>query len=171
MIWPDFPHDYFGVLGSHYCRWGGSKSKKHPVKAFNGSVDNMAEWASKRFHLWLLERRLEDLLRLPQMVDLTFEPGRVFHALKYEVATVTESFAQPMSVFHGTFPECLARIMHTGQLHHSDHTIGLGMETHVNFPAVYTAQTMDHAIHYSWPSTFLLDNLYYGVHSTHFQFN
>ena len=49
MIWPDFPHDYFGVLGSHYCRWGGSKSKKHPVKAFNGSVDNMAEWASKRF--------------------------------------------------------------------------------------------------------------------------
>ena len=165
MLWPHFPDDYFGTLGRHYCRWGGSKSYKYPVKEFVGNADAMAEWASNRFCMWLHERSLQDHFKRAQMVELTFEPGRILHAWKYEVAasTDTTSFTQPLRVFHGTYPECLARIMHTRQLHPSDESAGLGMESHVHFPAVYTADTMDHAVHYSWPSNFLQDNLYYGV--------
>ena len=140
---------------------------KHSVKALVVDVSAMADWAGGRFMMWMQERMLQDLLRQVQVVELSFAPGRVLHALKYEVVArsthTSHQLTQPLRVFHGTYPECLARIIHTRQLHPSDYTVGLGMETHVNFPAVYTAETMDHAMRYSWPSTFLLDNLYHGV--------
>ena len=37
------------------------------------------------------------------------------------------------------------------------------MEDHVGIPAVYTADTITHAMEYAFPSTPLQDNLYYGV--------
>ena len=66
-------------------------------------------------------------------------------------------------VYHGTFFPVLARILHTGRLHASDRALNLGMETHVDVPAVYTASTIDHACRYAWPSSALQDNLYYRV--------
>jgi hypothetical protein len=82
---------------------------------------------------------------------------------KFRPTCQTPTFSQPMTVFHGTYPECFARIAHTRKLHCSDIGRGLGMESHTRFPAVYTADTLHHALQYSWPSNFLLDNLYYGI--------
>ena len=68
-----------------------------------------------------------------------------------------------ITTFHGTFAHCAARILHTGCFHESQPNGDLGMETHVGFPTVYTAETLDHGMRYAWPSTFLLDNVYYSI--------
>ena len=83
--------------------------------------------------------------------------------IKYDYAPTRGIEPGPDSkiVFHGTYPQTAARILHTGQLLESVHG-PLGMETHVSFPAVYTAETMDHALKYSWPGKVLRDNLYYS---------
>ena len=99
----------------------------------------------------------------PQVVELPFRAGAVETALRYQVGELTSTFAQSMTVYHGAYPECVARILHTGILHCSNNHIGMGMECRTRFPAVFTADTMHHALRYAWPSNFLLDNLYYGV--------
>ena len=45
----------------------------------------------------------------------------------------------------------------------SDESLGMGMENHTGMPAVFAAETFDHAKGYAWPSTMLHDNIYYGV--------
>jgi len=67
------------------------------------------------------------------------------------------------TVWHGTYMHCLARILTTGKLHASDDSLGLGMETHVQEPAIYTAETLKHALKYAIACNFLGDNLYYSV--------
>ena len=64
----------------------------------------------------------------PQVVKLPFRADAVETALRYQVGERTSTFAQPMAVYHGTYPECVARILHTGMLHPFDKQIGLGME-------------------------------------------
>ena len=51
----------------------------------------------------------------------------------------------------------------TRTLHASDESLGLGMESHVCFPAIYTASTLRHALGYAFPTNLFGDNLYYSV--------
>ena len=65
-------------------------------------------------------------------------------------------------VYHGTYCQCVARILKTQVFLCSDTSVGLGMDSHVNFPAIYTASTLEHALHYAFPSNMLGGNLYYS---------
>ena len=166
MLWPPFPPNYYDILGKHYCRWGGARSYKYEVPRLHldaGGVGVLARWAGDRFSLWLQERRLVNHVTQPRVVELPFRAEAVETALRYQVGELTSTFAQSITVYHGTYPECVAQILHTGRLHCSNNHIGLGMECRTPFPAVFTADTMHHALRYAWPSNFLLDNLYYGV--------
>ena len=79
------------------------------------------------------------------------------------VNLVTPTSIRQRTVYHGTFAECLCRIAHTGELAPSQPRGDMGHECRTTFPAVFTADTMAHAMQYACPSNFLLDNTYYGV--------
>ena len=65
-------------------------------------------------------------------------------------------------VYHGTYPECFARACYCGLQESSQHN-GLGHDCRTTFDALFTADSMEHAMRYAWPANFLQDNLYYGL--------
>ena len=171
--WPAFPTNYFDALGHKHIRWGSKyKSLKYSVDAHNlesspGGIDGFAsKWVLPSFGNWLAERQLTEHLSLTHGCgQLAIGSSHAYNFLKYQY-NPTKDQQQPAStvrVYHGTFVECLARILWTGRFHASDLSLGLGMENHFHKPAVFTADTMDHAIRYAWPSNMFGDNFYYGV--------
>ena len=83
------------------------------------------------------------------------------YCLKYSYVPHSDVVMQSKSrtAHHGTFMPCAARILWTGCFLPSDRNNGLGMETHVAYPAVYTANTFAHGFSYAWPSNLFNDNL------------
>ena len=156
--WPLLPRNYYRTLGERAIRWGGSKSQKYAVKAFPTNRGDMSLWARYRFEIFMEERSLCHLFRHAQSGELA--NGQTFE--KYEYVNYVP-FIWMRFVYHGTFAETFCRIAHTGKLSPSQPRSDLGHECRTNFPCVFTAENMQHAIRYTWPSNFLKDKLYYGV--------
>ena len=119
-----------------------------------------------RVSKWLSDRRLADLLRTEVVADkiLTRQQRAAnFTIYSYNPHRGIEFDAPSQVVYHGTYFHTLARILHTGIFHPSVRSLGLGMESHVKFPAVYTADTFHHAVRYAWPCNVFGDNLYYSA--------
>lgn len=176
--WPAFPQDYFDTLGHKHIRWGGTRVQKYAVASWDvrarfGTIqDFAAQWVGPRYERWLADRDLKEHLILTHECGQLEVPGyndpkdvTVYNFVKYRYAPSMQlsGFKRSTTVYHGTFAECQARILWTGSLHATDRSLGLGMESHVAFPAVFTADTLHHAVGYAWPSNFLKDNLYYGI--------
>ena len=171
--WPEFPPMYFDTLGKVHLRWGNRwKSYKYKVDAlpmasfgYRCQEDFAEGYVRPRFQQWLQDRQLGDLLEVELGCgEIPMASGGVgFIKYIYKPNAQVPRTPDSLTVFHGTFAHCAARILHTGCLHESQPLGNLGMETHVSYPAVFTAATMDHGMKYAWPSVFLLDNLYYGI--------
>ena len=158
--WPPLPPRYFNTLGVNAIRWGGSKSQKYEVPALKCDKIAMSEWAKYRFNLYMSERRMQQIFTHVHSGELP--TGQTFE--KYDnVNLAPPTSIRHRTVYHGTFAECLCRIAHTGELAPSQPRGDMGHECRTTFPAVFTADTMAHAMQYAWPSNFLLDNTYYGV--------
>ena len=95
---------------------------------------------------------------------MEFDTNRVFDFIKYRYMpeATKQSFQKPITVYHGTYPCCFARILHTARFACSDWNIR-GSDCRWPKPAVFTADTLDHVVQYAWPGPFLKDNLYYGL--------
>ena len=60
------------------------------------------------------------------------------------------------------YSECFCRMIYCGLQESSQHN-GLGHDCRTRFDALFTADSMEHAMRYAWPANFLQDNLYYGL--------
>ena len=173
--WPEFPPMYFAKLREEHCRWGSPwKSYKYavdalPIASLNYSCPEefAAEHVRPRFQQWLEDRQLGDHLELEiGCGEMPMPSGGVgFIKYIYKPNAQVPRAPDALTVFHGTYAHCAARILHTGCLLESqpnDFEVN-GMENHVPYPAVYTAGTIDHGMKYAWPTVFLLDNVYYGI--------
>jgi hypothetical protein len=140
------------------------------VTAFQEPRTQISDWAKYRFGLFLEERGLEhhfEHIRSGQLdLPLPGSGGSVGQSMTFEkydfVSSRGKSWPSQRNVYHGTYAEGVARISWTEQFKASDHA-DLGHECRTSFPAVFSANTIEHAIRYAWPSNFLQDNLYYGV--------
>ena len=129
----------------------------------------MASWARSRFAAWLRARGLGNRLRETCSGVLPYGGPKSVQFIKYEYIApeglpglYPETF-DTETLYHGTYAPCLARILATQRFLESDESNGLGMENHTGVPAVFAAETLDHAMRYAFPSTMLHDNIYYGV--------
>ena len=176
--WPIFPDKYFLDLGNAHQRWGGkSKSWKYEVPrcdpifhprsgVFMTQERYVLEHVSPRFYHWLKARHLERHLKVRiRCGELPLQGGTKFINYRYmphkDIQASPAMRSKPRTVYHSTYAPCLARILHQGRLLESVEGLK-GMESHVKFPATYTAETMDHAFKYSWPCNLFDDNLYYS---------
>ena len=123
-------------------------------------------WVRPRFNDWLRDRHLHQHLEpcsLSGCMEMQFGRERFdFIKYRYVPSSVRPSFPWPITVFHGTYPCCAARVLHTGKFRCSDQNIPCS-DCRWPTPCVFTAETMDHAIDYAWPAPILKDNLYYGI--------
>jgi len=107
-----------------------------------------------------------DLVSVLRCGDMPVPGDAVWHFTKFAFcSSMGCSVPGPTkTVWHGTYFNCLARILHTRTLHASDPSLGLGMDNHVlGLPAIYTASTLHHALGYAFPTNLFGDNLYYSV--------
>ena len=177
--WPRFPANYWNDLHRAHHRWGGSKSDKYEIAAIVCDDSWIENWFIRHFQLWLQARMLHDMLEYEG--KYTWEKCTVYKfkykaptkahqqshhdvAMRHKIAEVVSrrSYGRPMpqlKTFHGTTMTALARILHTHRLLESvrDHH---GMESHVNYPAVYSATMFSHAFGYAYPSCQFYDNVY-----------
>jgi hypothetical protein len=119
---------------------------------------------------WFCKRKVNTTLRanMPRVGEMPIARRAPWHCTSFEFlphAAIIQSMPSQLQnkVFHGTLWHCLARILTTGELHASDGSLGLGMETHVEEPAIYTAETLKHALKYAIPCGVLGDNTYCSV--------
>ena len=141
---------------------------KYDVAAYRvekgfGSMEAFADsWVRPRFSDWLRDRRLHQHLKPLQpsgCSEMQLGHQRIdFIKYRYMPSAESASFRKPCTVFHGTYPCCAARLLHTGKFNCSDNRIA-GMDNRWRKPCVFTAATMDHASCYAWPAPTLQDNL------------
>ena len=172
--WPNFPPDYFGMLGRKHLRFGyekHSKSWKYEVRQLDldqfGGADMFYEANIRQsLNSWLEWRTLErDLHLTVQCGEMPIDVEQRWHFNKYEYIPAKHRHIEGSNterVYHGTYCQCAARILKTQAFLCSDTSAGLGMDSHVHFPAIYTASTLEHALHYAFPCNMLGDNLYYS---------
>ena len=170
--WGPFPSNHLELLSMAYGRWRKTKSQKYEVKRFpvEKRFGNMAtfadEWVRPRFNAWLQDRYLlQHLEPVQQNGCMEMQLGEKkldFIKYMYKPSVGKPSFPWKITVFHGTYPCCAARVLHTGKFQCSDWRIK-GSDCRWKEPCVFTAETMDHGIAYAWPAPFLEDNLYYGI--------
>ena len=173
--WPRFPPGYFDDVGRAHGRWGfPSKSYKYAVDRYEvpDHKDFARSWVEPRMQQWIEDRRLEDKIVFskvgnlpgpaystnPWFVEYAYKPNERRHRLGASGASLNTQ-----TVYHGTSFSVLARILHTNRLHASNVDLSIGMENRYDKPAVFTAETLDHALTYAWPCSALKDNLYYKV--------
>ena len=134
----------------------------------------MSAWAMTRFKLWAEERDLHsrfdfNAAKLTETAEGPYPKGYAAVARPWSWripltnAGSHTGFRDPMIVFHGTYPETLARTLTDGHLKPSGRP-GLGGDCR-KFPglAVYTADTHQHALSYAVPSVFTKDNVFCSV--------
>ena len=172
-VWPPFPANYFGKLGQTHVRYGHKATKcykyevkQHNLQPFGGAQCFLEAHVEQPLNHWLAMRYLTSLLApVLQCGEMPLPGDAAFHFTKFTFCR-SQGLEVPSPttiVWHGTYFNCLARILHTGALHASDLSSGLGFESHVSFPAIYTADTMQHALRYAFPTNLFGDNLYYSV--------
>ena len=185
--WPKFPPNYWHDLHSAHHRWGGSKSEKYEIKAFlSGDNEMLWEWAEVKIQEWLNVRRLGEFITLVERwvwpgsgngcmaFTYKYDPPTKKHQQSHDIVAHAhpamreatkrswhEANTENITTFHGTTFPNLARILHTHELMESSGKDG--METHVSYPCVYSAEEFDHAAGYALPSCPFGDNLYTGV--------
>ena len=139
----------------------------YPVEQRFGSMEFFADsWVRPRFSAWLQDRHLDQHLEPLQpsgCSEMQLGHQRIdFIKYRYMPSAGKPSFRKPDTVFHGTYPDCAARVFHTGKFHCSNSRTA-GSDCRWPEPCVFTADTMDHAITFAWPAPILQDNLYYGI--------
>ena len=163
--WPPLPPKYYRTLAEKYGRQSyRSKSFKYEVNAFECDVESMSAWARHRFGLFMCERGLHELWAYACHGELPWPSGRGTTFEKYDFRgrqlEIDSGVAEV--VYHGTYPECFCRMSYCGLQESSQHN-GLGHDCRTRFDALFTADSMEHAMRYAWPANFLQDNLYYGL--------
>ena len=164
-LWPPLPRKYFLTLAKNFGRHSRRpKSYKYEVKALACDAGSMSAWARYRFGLFLKERLLHDRWAHARNGELQWPMGQGTTYEKYEFMG-SQLELDPLDaevVYHGTYPECFCRMSYCGLQESSQHN-GLGHDCRTKFDAAFTADAMEHAMHYAWPANFLQDNLYYGL--------
>ena len=170
--WDPLPSNHLELLSKAYGRWRKTKTQKYEVKKFPvekrfGDMATFAdEWVRPRFNAWLQDRYLlQHLEPVQQNGCMEMQLGEKkldFIKYMYKPSVGKPSFPWKSTVFHGTYPSCAARVLHTGKFQCSDWRIK-GSDCRWKEPCVFTAETMDHGFSYAWPAPFLKDKLYYGI--------
>ena len=141
-MWPDFPRGYWNTLGKAHIHWGGSKSQKYEVRAMAIDDASMANWARPRFAAWLRARGLSNIAR-ENCVGVFPFPRHPVQFIKYDycapqgVPSLYPSTERTETLYHGTYAQCLARILATQYFIESDESLGMGMENHTGIPVVF----------------------------------
>ena len=164
-VWPPLPHKYFWTLAEKYGRQSyRPRSYKYEVKALDCDAEEMSAWARHRFGLFLEERCLHDWWTYARHGQLPWpvEQGTTFEKYDFSGSQLELDPLDAEVVYHGTYPECFCRTSYFG-LQDSSQRNGLGHDCRTTFDALFTAESMEHAMHYAWPANFLQDNLYYGL--------
>ena len=163
-VWPPLPHKYFLTLAEKYGRQSyRPRSYKYEVKALDCDAEEMSAWARHRFGLFLQERCLHALWTYARHGELPWPMGgTTFEKYDFSGSQLELDPLHAEVVYHGTYPECFCRTSYFG-LQDSSQRNGLGHDCRTTFDALFTAESMEHAMHYAWPANFLLDNLYYGL--------
>lgn len=66
------------------------------------------------------------------------------------------------TVYYDTYPDCVARILHSQSFILSSASSWLGCETRAPGDVTYFAESDELAYRYAWPSACMKDSLYYG---------
>ena len=173
--WPELPPQYYTQLMAAYGRQTRMPpSYKRAIPALQVCPREMGAWALTRFKLWAEERHLLghfdfSAARLAETAAGHYSKGYAAVARPWSWripltnAGSPTCFEDPMVVYHGTYPELLARTLTEGHLKPSGRP-GLGGDCR-KFPgvAVYTADTHQHALSYAVPSVFTQDNVFCSV--------
>ena len=163
--WPLLPPKYYTTLAENYGRQSyRSKSYKYGVNALQCDVEIMSAWARHRFGLFMYERGLHELWAYARHGELPCSRARGTTFEKYDFRGRQLEIESEVAevVYHGTYPECFCRTSYCGLQDSSQHN-GLGHDCRTRFDALFTADSMQHAMRYAWPANFLQDNLYYGL--------
>ena len=163
--WPPLPRNYYVTLAQKYGRQSyRSRVYKYAVNALECNVDTMSDWAKHRFGLFMKERGLDELWAHACNGELPWPSGRVttFEKYHYRGRQLEINPRVAEVVYHGTYPECFSRVSYCGLQESSQHN-DLGHDCRTRFDALFTADTLQHAMRYAWPGNFLQDNLYYGL--------
>ena len=163
---PPLPRNYFDTLGNAHLRWGGSsKCYRKQLDKLHADPGELQHWCTWRINKWLDCRECLNFLGEPTHCTnfLSGQHSQPYLAFEYLPHRNSTFGGHALTTYHGTFMECIARILHSGTFHCSDLGAGLGMENHHWRPAVFTADSFDHAFSYAWPSAAMKDALYYSA--------
>ena len=163
-MWPPLPRKYYLTLAENYGRQSRRcKSYKYEVKALACDAGSMSTWARYRFGLFLQERCLDDWWAYASHGEFPWPgQGTTFEKYDFMGNQLELDTLHAEVVYHGTYPECICRTSYCGLQDSSQHN-GLGHDCRTKFDALFTAESMEHAMAYTWPANFLQDNLYYGL--------
>ena len=140
-------------------------SYRKQIDKFHADPVELQNWCTWRIWKWMECRECLNFLSAPKHYThlLSGQHSQPYFAFEYLPHRDFTFGDHALTAYHGTFMECLARILHSHTFHCSDEGAGLGMENHHWQPAVFTADSFDHAFGYAWPSAAMKDALYYSA--------
>ena len=182
--WPSFPPNYWNDLHRAHCRWGGCTSDKYEIAPVVRDDICLEKWFFRHFQLWLEARMLDSMLEFEgkytweetlrgqctvykfKYMSPTYAHQQSHHdvAIRHQITNAVwrRSHGTPLpqlKTFHSTTMTALARILHTHKLAESVRGHA-GMESHVSYPAVYSATEFSHAFSYLMSCCPFYDNVY-----------